>query len=120
MKRIRLTARVVPQPCMFKDKCYAACEWCETHSYSEACVPTLQARIDLLQMVAEAWLETTEELKKRSSAAQPNGSLYTLEEIAEAICNSTANCSEACPGWNYSCREGSKGTLQWLREVLNK
>lgn len=118
MKRIRLKARAVPQPCMFRDKCYAACEWCDTHSYSEACVPTLQARVDLLQMVAEAWLEATSEA--RNEATKKSGPLYTLEEIAEAICGNTTNCDETCVGWKYHCRKGNTGTLQWLREVMGK
>lgn len=123
-RRIRIKARIVAQPCMFRGKCYAACEWCDTHDYSEACVPMLQARIDLLQQIAEAWLEMTKEQnaprEAKKEEAQRDGSLYTLEEIAEAICDSTANCSEACPGWNYTCRKGNKGTLQWLQEVMNK
>lgn len=45
MKKIRVKARVVPQPCMFRDTCSGACEWCETHIYSEACVPFLQREV---------------------------------------------------------------------------
>lgn len=49
MKKIRLKARVVPQPCMFRDTCSGACDWCNSHSYSEACVPMLQQQVHDLQ-----------------------------------------------------------------------
>ena len=32
-------------PCIFCATCQGACEWCETHQYTEACVPFLQAKV---------------------------------------------------------------------------
>ena len=32
-------------PCIFRASCQGACEWCETHQYTEACVPFLQAKV---------------------------------------------------------------------------
>lgn len=55
MKIVRIKARVVADPCPYRETCCGACEWCETHSYSEACVPMLQARCNLL---GERWLAT--------------------------------------------------------------
>ena len=45
MKKIRIKARVVPQPCRYRDTCSGACDWCKTHDYSEACVPMLQKEV---------------------------------------------------------------------------
>ena len=45
MKIIRIKARVAPKPCIFIDYCIGACEWCESHEYSEACVPMLQKKV---------------------------------------------------------------------------
>lgn len=45
MKKIRIKARVVPQPCIYRNTCCGACDWCKTHSYSEACVPMLQRQV---------------------------------------------------------------------------
>lgn len=33
------------EPCRFRDTCIGACDWCESHDYSEACVPMLQAEV---------------------------------------------------------------------------
>lgn len=49
MPIIRIKARVVPRPCHYSTTCSGACEWCETHSYSEACVPLLQQEVQRLQ-----------------------------------------------------------------------
>jgi hypothetical protein len=43
--KIRIKARVVADPCPYRETCCGACAWCETHSYSEACVPMLQKEI---------------------------------------------------------------------------
>lgn len=45
MKVIRVKARVVKNPCRYIESCHAACVRCETHNYSEACVPLLQQTI---------------------------------------------------------------------------
>lgn len=45
--------------------------------------------------------------------------LYTIEEIAQKICDSYEECTEGeCPGFDY-CRHERKGTLVWLLKVLN-
>ena len=41
----KIHAKVVPQPCPFRSYCPGACDWCETHDYSEACVPLLVQRV---------------------------------------------------------------------------
>ena len=33
------------EPCRYKDTCIGACDWCESHDYSDACVPMLQERL---------------------------------------------------------------------------
>lgn len=33
------------QPCIFCANCQGARKWCETHQYTEACVPFLQAAV---------------------------------------------------------------------------
>lgn len=111
MKRIRLQARVVPQPCRYRDTCHGSCDWCKTHDYSEACVPMLQARVQLLQIAAEV---TSDALKEKQKECEQK---YSLKEIAKAICDSHEECSEACPGWGY-CTKGKTGTIDWLREVM--
>ena len=95
--KIRIKAKVVPQPCTFRERCQGACDWCKTHDYSEACVPMLQEEIKLL-----------------------TGSLprYSLEELAPKICNSfTAEECDKCPAELY-CRPGHNGMLEWLRKVV--
>ena len=134
MKRIRIKARVVPQPCIYLHICQGACEWCKTHMYTEACVSFLQKQCNSLRRqfwrITKARRESEEEkamLQKavddmrehfREVHAQPKGTLYTLEEIAEAICHSTP-CNDECPGWKYHCRKGNTGTLRWLQAVMN-
>ena len=45
--------------------------------------------------------------------------LYTIEEIAQKICDSYKYCKEGeCPGFAY-CRHEGTGTLAWLKKVLN-
>ncbi len=61
MKIVRIKARVVPQPCQYRNRCVGACEWCETHDYSEACVPLLQARCKQLD---ERWLSAEKENRR--------------------------------------------------------
>ncbi len=43
--------------------------------------------------------------------------LYSLEEIAQKICDSQHECSEACVGF-ADCHKGQNGVLVWLRKVL--
>lgn len=69
MKKIRIKARVVPQPCPYSSKCSGACKWCETHSYSEACVP-------MLQQVVQRKNNTIKELREsRTEYARENSIL---------------------------------------------
>lgn len=42
----------------------------------------------------------------------------TLEELADKICKSYADCPEECPGFAY-CRFKRNGTLVWLQKVVN-
>lgn len=49
MKIIRVKAHVVSEPCPFRGICPHPCEWCNTHSYSEACVPMMVKKISDLQ-----------------------------------------------------------------------
>ena len=117
MKRIRLKARVVPQPCIYLHICQGACDWCKTHMYIEACVGMLQHQCDCLR---KNWVTAErDKLLLQKEVEQTRGTLYTLEEIAEAICHSTP-CNDECPGWKYHCRKGNTGTLRWLREVMSK
>ncbi len=45
---------------------------------------------------------------------------YTLEEIAGKICDSYEECKEGeCPGFAY-CNSDMKGTLVWLRKVVEQ
>ena len=45
---------------------------------------------------------------------------YTIEEIAQMICNSYEECKEGkCPGFDY-CRKGRVGTLEWLKWIVCK
>lgn len=66
------------KPCMFIDSCFGACVWCETHDYSEACVPMLQQRIAVQRVAIEA-------LKKElTEAKQPQaGCEYCSGKFAE-------------------------------------
>lgn len=92
-KTIRIKAIAAPAPCIFRGVCQGDCEWCETHSYSEACVPMLQQRVQ---------------------------ALYTLEEIAHKLCSHFGHdeCAEAtCPAFNR-CYRGHNGMLDLLREVV--
>lgn len=45
---IRIAVKAKSTPCIFRGTCQGACEWCNTHSYSEACVPMLQLRVQQL------------------------------------------------------------------------
>ena len=114
MKRIRLKARVVPQPCMFRETCHGACEWCQTHSYTEACVGMLQHQCDCL---CKNWV-AAERDKLLLLKEKEQREMYPLEEIAVRICNSIdAEACETCPATNY-CKAGHNGMLDWLREVM--
>jgi hypothetical protein len=42
---------------------------------------------------------------------------YTIEEIAQKICDSYKYCTEKCPGFEY-CRHDKKGVLEWLQTIL--
>ncbi len=44
---------------------------------------------------------------------------YTIEEMAQKICDSYKYCTEDCPGFEY-CRHDKKGVLEWLRKVVEK
>lgn len=43
----------------------------------------------------------------------------TLEQLAAAICNSYAECTEACPAFG-KCYRGHTGTIYWLRDILER
>jgi hypothetical protein len=47
---------------------------------------------------------------------------YTLEEIAQKICESYEECTEGvCPGFDYCNRRLKKnGVLEWLKEIVEK
>lgn len=50
---------------------------------------------------------------------EPKPKTYTIEEIAQKICESYEECKEGeCPGFAY-CRHERKGTIVWLQKVLN-
>ena len=119
MKRIRLIARVVPQPCIFLDKCQGACDWCKTHMYTEACVGMLQHQCDCLR---KNWVAAERDKvllqKEMEQNEKVQKGMYTLDEIAVRICNSIdAEACETCPATNY-CKAGHNGMLDWLREVM--
>lgn len=45
---------------------------------------------------------------------------YTLEEIADKICESYDECVEGkCPGFDF-CRPLHNGVLEWLRKVMEE
>lgn len=44
---------------------------------------------------------------------------YTLEEIAQKICDSYKYCTEDCPGFDL-CRHDKKGVLVWLKKVVEQ
>lgn len=114
MKRIRLKARVVPQPCIFLDKCQGACDWCKTHMFTEACVGMLQHQCDCLR---KNWV-TAERDKMLMQKEQEQREMYTLEDIAKAICHSfDDNDCDSCPAYSQ-CYGGHNGMLDWLREVM--
>lgn len=47
----------------------------------------------------------------------PKPKTYTLEEIADLICNSYGECCETtCPGFDY-CRQNKNGVLTWLEKL---
>jgi hypothetical protein len=48
---------------------------------------------------------------------EPKPKTYTLEEIAQKICDSYKYCTEDCPGFEY-CRHDKKGVLVWLKTIL--
>jgi hypothetical protein len=58
------------QPCAFIDLCFGACDWCETHDYSEACVPMLQERVNNQAMTIRAQQSVLDEIAKRSSSCK--------------------------------------------------
>lgn len=41
-----------------------------------------------------------------------------IDELAKKICESYKYCTEDCPVFKY-CRHERKGTLVWLKKVLN-
>lgn len=74
MKKVRIKARVVQQPCQFRGICPSPCDWCNTHSYSEACVPVfVKLAHDLAKTNARqkdtinALLESRTELSKENA-----------------------------------------------------
>lgn len=70
MKKIRIKARVVPQPCQFRDTCPASCGWGITRSYCKECVPILQMKVRDLETKARAHYEAYKILKERWVAAE--------------------------------------------------
>ena len=75
LKKIHVKVNAAPQPCPYRAECIGACEWCETNSYSEACVPLLQSRCKVL---GERWLACENKLSHRRET--PTGCEYCAGE----------------------------------------
>ena len=112
--KIRITAKIRTDPCIYRDVCQGACDWCKTHSYTDACVGMAMLQAESLR---KNWVAAEEE-RKRLQAEKESSKLYSLEEIAQRICHSydDKGCEE-CPATDY-CSKGHTGTIYWLRKVL--
>lgn len=51
----------------------------------------------------------------------PKEKSYTIEEIAQKICESYEECTEGvCPGFDYCDVRKKNGILEWLRKVVEE
>lgn len=82
--KIKSKARVKEDPCIFRDSCHGSCDWCKTHSYTEACVGMLQHQCECLR---KNWVEAEKkaQLFQRVADILPTLDLEGLFEAMDRI-----------------------------------